>query len=149
MRTSGPGHDYTVSALAEELRRRLPAQRFLVREEKPLALGNYWTPLPDVSVVRGARKAFAGRTPGRADVALVVEVADTTYAKDAGPKRRLYERCGVPRFWLVDLPRRRVEVHERTAQGLAVVAVDDEHQSVPLALDVDAYDPIPLADVLP
>jgi Uma2 family endonuclease len=42
---------------------------------------------------------------------LIIEVSDTTYAKDAGPKLRAYARAGVRDYWIVNLLARRVEVY--------------------------------------
>ena len=44
---------------------------------------------------------------------LVMEISDTTYRKDAGPKLRAYARAGVADYWIVNLPLRRVEVYRR------------------------------------
>lgn len=42
---------------------------------------------------------------------LVMEVSDTTYRKDSGPKLRTYARCGVSDYWIVNIPKQRVEVY--------------------------------------
>ncbi|HLL90970.1 MAG TPA: Uma2 family endonuclease [Tepidisphaeraceae bacterium] len=42
---------------------------------------------------------------------LVVEISDTTYRKDAGPKLRAYARAGIGDYWIVNLPEQRVEVY--------------------------------------
>jgi Uma2 family endonuclease len=44
---------------------------------------------------------------------LVVEVSETSYARDAGPKLRAYARAGVADYWIVNLSQRRVEVYRR------------------------------------
>lgn len=149
MMTSGPGHDFAVSFLAESLRRLLPGNLWSVREEKPVKLGLFWRPQPDVAVVRGTHRDFIKRTPGKADIALIIEVSDTTYAKDSGIKRRLYERRGIASYWVVDLGRRRVEVREMSARGLAVPVFYGEDCEVPVVLDGKEYGRIAVADLLP
>ena len=57
-------------------------------------MAQFWKPLPDVAVVRGLHRDFIARTPGPSDIALIVEVSDTTYAKDTRIKLRRYERVG-------------------------------------------------------
>jgi Uma2 family endonuclease len=42
---------------------------------------------------------------------LVVEVSDTTYRKDSGPKLRAYAASGVRDYWIVNIPAQRVEVY--------------------------------------
>src|SRR5262245_18478406 len=52
-------------------------------------------PEPDLSVVRGDRRQYRERHPGPEDLALVVEVSDTTLDRDQGTKRRLYAAAGI------------------------------------------------------
>jgi Uma2 family endonuclease len=44
---------------------------------------------------------------------LVIEVSDTTYRKDAGPKLRTYASAGIPDYWIFNLPRQRVELYRQ------------------------------------
>ena len=88
MMTTCPPHDYAVTRFGDFLEDCLSRERWTVREEKPIRLGRFWQPLPDIVVVRGAAKDFSTRTPEVLDIALLVEVSDTTYAKDAGKKLR-------------------------------------------------------------
>lgn len=86
---------------------------------------------------------------------LVIEVSDTTYLKDSTLKLRAYARAGLPDYWIVNLPERRVEVyrdpeqvpgppqrwryktitHHTSGQGVAVL------QRPSVVLDVDAMLP--------
>jgi Uma2 family endonuclease len=73
---------------------------------------------PDVLFVRAERVALfeERRLPVPPD--LVVEVASpSTRHVDARAKWDLYERFGVPEYWLVDLARERVAVHRLGADG--------------------------------
>ena len=148
MMTSGPAHDYVVTTLRALLVDRLGETHWTVREEKPLKLGWYWRPLPDIAVVRGHRGQYRGRTPGRLDTALIVEVADTTYAKDASRKLRHYLRCGIAAYWIVDLSRRLVEVRDMQAFSGPVAATYSENDSVPLLIDGRPYDPLTVSEIL-
>lgn len=51
------------------------------------------------------------------DVALVVEIAETTVDRDLGMKRRKYAQAGVPAYWIVDGPRSIVHVHATPVEG--------------------------------
>jgi len=42
---------------------------------------------------------------------LVVEVSHTTYKRDSGIKLRRYAAAGVPDYWIVNIPEKRVEVY--------------------------------------
>ena len=52
---------------------------------------------------------FEDRHPTRGDVALVVEVSDSTLAGDR-LKRRVYARAGIPTYWIVNLVDSQLEV---------------------------------------
>ena len=70
-------------------------------------------------------------------VRLLLEVADSTLADDLGPKAQLYAEQGVPEYWVVDLPARRVhQLWNLTPQGYAarrVVAFGGPIQAVTIA----------------
>ena len=74
------------------------------------SLARRWRPIPDVVILRGPKRAIGTRLARARDVALLVEVSDTTYAKDSGPKLRRYASFRIPVYWIVDLNRRIVEV---------------------------------------
>lgn len=42
---------------------------------------------------------------------VLIEISDTTYRKDSGPKLRKYAFHGVPEYWIENLRERRVEVY--------------------------------------
>ena len=146
--TTGPVHDYVVGTLHYLLLDRLGRVDRTVREEKPLNLGWFWRPLPDIAVVRGHRTSHAHRPPGRHDVALLVEVADTSYAVDAGRKLRRYLACGIPAYWIIDVNRRRVEVRDmRSPDGSAPATTYTEGAAVPLTLDGRDHGTVAVADL--
>lgn len=149
MMTPGPAHDYAVAMTARALTRRLGEQHWAVREEKPVVLSARWKPLPDVAVVRGPYSDYTQRTPGATDIALIVEVADTTYAKDAGFKRRWYARFGIPAYWVVHLNRRVVEVYVAGADGLGLAATYTEREEVPVSLDGRDFGTVAAVDLFP
>ncbi|UVO54747.1 Uma2 family endonuclease [Sphingomonas sp. SUN039] len=72
---------------------------FEVLSEVSVQLSDNTMPEPDISVT-----SYTGNDPVPLDqLALVVEVSDTTLAIDLGRKRSLYARAGVPEYWVVDV----------------------------------------------
>jgi Uma2 family endonuclease len=73
--------------------------------------------------------------PTAQDLALVVEIADTSLAFDLTVKAALYARAGVREYWVLDVLGRRLLVHRNLRSGrYADVAAYSEHESVsPLA----------------
>lgn len=68
-------------------------------------------PEPDVMVVRGETRHYLDRHPGPEDVALVVEVADSTLQRDRSLKKRLYAAAGISVYWIVNLLDSQIEVY--------------------------------------
>jgi Uma2 family endonuclease len=72
-----------------------------VLSEVSVQLSDDTMPEPDISVT-----SYTGNDPVPLDqLALVIEVSDTTLAIDLGRKRSLYARAGVPEYWVVDVER--------------------------------------------
>lgn len=84
--------------------------RYFVSVQNPVVLGERSEPQPDLSLLK-TKPDPAGDLPGPGDVALVVEVSDTTLAYDRDVKLPRYAAAGVEEIWIVDLEGRRVEVH--------------------------------------
>ncbi len=109
----------TVTGLLMEV---LPAARsagHCVRQEAPLRLGEHRL-YPDVAVLRGSQDDFLRRSPAARDVALLVEVADSTVAYDLGTKATIYAAGGIPEYWVVDLPGQAVVVHQAPRRSRGV-----------------------------
>ncbi len=68
-------------------------------------------PEPDFAVVRGEARDYLRRHPGPADIALAIEVSESSLDRDRTLKSRIYARAGVPIYWIVNVAERCVEVH--------------------------------------
>jgi Uma2 family endonuclease len=89
-----------------------------VRPQFPIALDDASEPEPDVVVVRGRIEDYLGAHP--TSPVLVVEVSDSSLARDRHRKARLYARAGVPDYWIANLQAGVLEVYRdprRTARG--------------------------------
>ncbi|MBI4953002.1 MAG: Uma2 family endonuclease [Myxococcales bacterium] len=105
-----PPHDNAVELADEALRPWLPPGWRVRIQSAIRALDS--EPEPDLAVVRGSARGRHGRHPEPDEVALVVEVADTSLERDRGAKARIYARAAIPCYWIVNLVDRQVEVHE-------------------------------------
>ncbi len=81
-----------------------------VDTQEPITLADS-EPEPDVVVVRGNTRDYLDRHPGAADIALIIEVADSTLDRDRTSKQRLYARAGIPIYWIINLPEKQIEVY--------------------------------------
>ncbi len=89
-----------------------------VRPQFPIALDDVSEPEPDVAVVRGRIEDYLDAHP--TSPVLVVEVADSSLARDRNRKGGLYARAGLADYWIVNLLGNVLEVYrdpERTAAG--------------------------------
>ncbi|WP_076344624.1 Uma2 family endonuclease [Paludisphaera borealis] len=111
--------------------------------------GSRSEPEPDLSIVRGDIDDYTDRHPAPADVGLIVEIADSSLARDRGEKRDLYARAGVPAYWIVNLVARQVEAHALPVGGAyppATILAED--QTIDLVLDGQSLGRIDVADLL-
>ncbi len=126
---------------------------WLVNKPHRLVVGR-WRPLADVVILRGPDAIYGSRLARADDAALLVEVADTSYAKDSGPKLRRYATFRIPVYWIVDLKRRIVEVYTRPygkgkQAGYARCDVYREGDQVPVELDGQEVGRVAVSDLLP
>ncbi len=101
--------------VSRRLRRTLDPP-FFVRDENPLHIASDGEPIPDLMLTY--QEEYEGRHPEPSDVALLVEVADTTVAYDLGGKSVLYAQAGITDYWVVLVNEAAIVRHrEPTAEG--------------------------------
>jgi hypothetical protein len=127
--------------------------QWFVNKEHRLELGQ-WLPLPDAVVLHGPRATYGARLARADDVALLVEVADRSYARDSGLKLRRYATFGISVYWIVDLNRRMVEVRSQPfgkgkQAGYARCDVYQEHDLISVVLDGNVAGQVTVSDLLP
>jgi Uma2 family endonuclease len=134
--TKNPLHDGTVDQINLVLGSRLPPGWYI--RVQNVILTEDSAPEPDLAIVRGMPKDYRDQHPRPQDVGLIVEVADTSIAKDR-EKRHLYARAGITTYWLVNLLDRRLEVFSSPNTGRADSDYEQQHvlgtrQKVPLKI---------------
>lgn len=115
---------------------------FDVRPQLTHRAGPRSVPEPDLTVTPSI--------PGVVDVStslLVVEVCDSTLAKDRILKRRIYGEAGAPRYWIVEVGERQVRVLDDLYEGHYRVerVVGKDGTLILPGIDV----PLAVADILP
>jgi Uma2 family endonuclease len=145
-----PGHSFSAIATHQALADRLPAG-WSARKEEPVRIPAYDEPEPDISVVRGVNADYRQRVPMPADVALLVEVSETTLSQDRGAKRTAYARAGIAVYWIVNLVARQVEVYTRPVKAGRYRSrkVFKAGQQIPVAIAGQPLPPIAVDDILP
>lgn len=122
----GPTHGGTVNFLSNRLKEEIGA-RLILSVQNPLELNKHSEPQPDIMLLRPREDYYRSAHPKPEDVALIIEVADTTVRYDREVKLSLYAQSGIPEVWLVDLNTQRLTVYRQpTPTGfLETMPVDD------------------------
>ena len=104
-----PPHQSVVDRLNRLLVMRL-GERAIVRVQGSVPARPRSEPQPDVAVLQPRDDFYRTAPPEADEVFLVIEVSDTTLARDRA-KLRLYAAAGMREVWIVDLAAERIEVH--------------------------------------
>jgi Uma2 family endonuclease len=109
----GPPHSSTVVRVSNLFARLLSDDRASVRSQQPFAALPDSEPEPDLVIAPPGEYA----TEHPETTWLVIEVSDSSLAKDRGLKQRLYALAGVPEYWIVNLVDGVIEVHTQPENG--------------------------------
>lgn len=140
----------TADELCGQALSRLVPAGWHIRAGKPIRIpGLTSKPEPDRSVVRGVARDYARRSPEPADIALLVEVSDTSLADDR-KLADLYARAGIPAYWIVNVIDGQVEVYSRPGpSGYDSPEVLAPGHSLAVVIDGVEVGEIPVDDLLP
>ena len=147
-----PPHDSAMYRLQTLLLLLTSPAGWLVRCQSGIRLRTS-VPEPDLAIVQGPVENYDQRRPTRNDIAVVVEVADTSLAFDQGRKLQMYARAQLPEYWIVNLVDRRIEVHTQPKRGKKPTyqsRIDyTVGQKIPLNLLGTQVGVVPVGEVLP
>lgn len=147
-----PRHRFTTQTLHIFLEKLLPSAYFGDAQEPITTLDS--EPEPDVAIIRGMREDYLDRHPYPQDIALVIEVSDSTLRQDRITKQRIYAAGGIPIYWLINLTAQTLEVYTQPSG----TGIDARYQQrtdytrddlIPLVLDGRQIATLKLGDVLP
>jgi Uma2 family endonuclease len=106
------------SALRKLLRllnRLLPGE-YVASPQLPITLATS-EPEPDIAIVIGPDERYDERHPIPGEIALVIEIADESLARDRRDKAKLYAGSKIPEYWIVNLTEAAVEVYSKPIAG--------------------------------
>jgi Uma2 family endonuclease len=99
--------------LTEDAMRKAFGPNHWVRVQMSLDLSPLSVPDPDIAVVPGAPRQYAGRRSNPTSALLIAEISETSLTYDLNRKASLYAASGIKDYWVVDLVHRQLEVHRR------------------------------------
>jgi hypothetical protein len=145
--TKNSPHIAATLLIPESLRRVIPPAWFLA-QEVPVLLARS-EPEPDFLMLRGPIQDYFSRKPVPADVALLIEVADSSLAEDRS-RATLFAEANIPTYWIANIPDRRIEVYSNPAgaeyRSRTDYGMDAE---IPLVLDGHEVARLPVRDLVP
>jgi Uma2 family endonuclease len=108
----GPAHTAACVQTRDALLPLIPVGWHL-QTEAAVRIPDYDEPEPDLAVVRGTARDYVrlDRPPEPAEIALIVEVSQSTLTRDREEKQPVYARGGIPIYWIINLVDHRVEVY--------------------------------------
>jgi Uma2 family endonuclease len=146
--TKLPPHVIGCARVLSSLTRVVPAG-WHGRPGEPVRLGQRSEPEPDVSFARGTADDYPGAHPAPPDIAMVVEVTDTTLLKDRR-RRKVYGAAGIPIYWIVNLVERQIEVYSNPGpDGYETCDIYRPGQHVPVVMGGAIVGQIAVDDILP
>ena len=147
-----PNHRISTRSTLKALEDIVPSGWY-VDSQEPVAVSGSESE-PDVAVIRGDTRDYTAAHPGPEDIALVVEVSDSSLDMDRTSKRRMYAGAGIPCYWIVNLQEMCLEVFtdptghgEKAEYGSLSKAGCDE--KVSLSIDGVTVGEIAVSDLLP
>src|SRR5690242_11075679 len=112
----GTRHAACVARLTELLLARLRG-RATLWPQNPLTIVPDSEPQPDIILLHHRADFYAALLPAPLDVALLIEVADTSPRYDRRVKGQLYAESGIRDYWIVDLADDAVDVYREPGAG--------------------------------
>jgi Uma2 family endonuclease len=102
MSPEGAPHSSYCGEITEYLRKIL-GDRAKVREAHPITLPNNSEPEPDIAIVKTRSTLYRDRHPYPEDIFWLIEIANSTLAKDVSIKKDLYANAGIEEYWVLNL----------------------------------------------
>ncbi|MEQ1603782.1 MAG: Uma2 family endonuclease [Pyrinomonadaceae bacterium] len=139
----GSRHVRCVNFLSDFLNRHVQ-DRFTVSVQNPIIASDDSEPQPDIALLIRRNDFYIDELPRGKDVALVMEVSDSSSTFDRSRKIPKYAAARIPEAWLIDIESGHVEVHsmpKEYAYGIVKIYLRGEtaiSETMPdLALSVD------------
>ena len=92
-------------------------QSAIVWPQNPIRLSDDSEPEPDVALLEPRADYYSSSRATPGDVLLLIEVADSTLARDKFLKLPLYAEGGITEYWIVNLVEDVVQTYSRPAKG--------------------------------
>jgi Uma2 family endonuclease len=89
----------------------------IVSVQNPIQLHDYSEPQPDLALLQPRDDFYAHAHPRPDDIALVIEIADTSIEYDRDEKVPRYAEAGIAECWLIDVHSQTIEQYTQPRNG--------------------------------
>ncbi len=113
--TKNPPHRLCTRLVREALDAIVP-NGWYVETQEPITLSDS-EPEPDLAIIQGNPRDYPDRHPTATEVALIIEVADSTLERDRTIKQMIYAAAGIPEYWIINVRDRQIEIHRSPLQN--------------------------------
>jgi len=148
----GPSHSKSTRRLLRRLVAFFPEPEWVVGIQDSITLVDS-EPEPDFYAAIGPEEKYDKRHPEPEDLALVIEVSDSTARFDRRTKLPMYAAAFVPEFWIIDVKARCIEVHNQPRggkkPGYRKQVVYRAGDTVPISTGGKRLGNVPASDLLP
>ena len=117
MAAKGTAHVLALRILSQRLEQLMAGKSVFISTQDPIQLNDFSEPEPDLAIIYGNFFDFSGRHPQPKDIALVVEIADSSVKQDCEIKDKLYGKAGIVDYWVVDLPKQQLHVFRKPSES--------------------------------
>lgn len=90
---------------------------FILSIQNAVVIGDISEPEPDLTLLKYREDFYSSGKATSEDVLLLIEVSDSTLKYDRDVKLRLYAEASVAEVWIVNIPRKILEVHSNPGKG--------------------------------
>lgn len=121
-----------------------------VAKEDPVVASDWSKPEPDLAIVRGAAEDYLDRDVTAADLALAIEIAESSLSIDQNEMARIYASSRIPVYWIVNLVARQLEVYSNPGpNGYQTIQILSPADQAPVVIEGREVGRISVAEILP
>ncbi len=110
MSPTGPKHSGIVNRVSNFIKS-LFQLRAIIAVQNPVKIPPNSEPEPDLVILKPREDFYSEFHPMPADIWLIIEVSESTLDKDTLIKLPIYAQAGIPHYWIINIPEKRLEAY--------------------------------------
>lgn len=99
----------------DKIIKQILGEKVIISSQDPIQLNDFSEPEPDITLIKPPLETYDLRHPIPADIHLLVEIAESSIAKDRG-KASNYGRSGIPQYLILNLNTNEIEDYREPSE---------------------------------